>query len=390
MTPEERELRRALDARSAAPSPEFRASLRSALETGKPVPTVPPAIAMAVAALLAVVVIGVLLFAGQALHPRPIVPAQTSPAATPTPLPTPPEAVPGVLVAPPNPIALPDSAQLSAPSSDVVWVLVHDQYLYRSTDRGTTWIQRPMPPARLQPQPEVSFVNGLEGWLSTGGTTTSDCSQGSTEIWHTTDAGATWANLGSSGIADTQCKQHLSFVDPMHGFLGAWDYNNAPVIYRTVDGGLTWSASRPLADPPGFTTRPGVSTLQTGLVQALGSTLLVPAYGFNSNTGVEAVFHSTDGGATWTYLAAGQLGDNTIALVSASRWLQLIGPGQSIETTDSGATWHSYASDYSQTAPVPPQFAFGDAVIGYATVRGVIQLTLDGGVNWSDIKTPGT
>jgi photosystem II stability/assembly factor-like uncharacterized protein len=386
MTPEERELRRALDARSATPSPEFRASLRSALETGRPVPTVPPAFAIGMAAVLAVAAVGVLLFAGQALHPRPTGPAHTSPAATPTPAPTPPQPVPGVLVTPPNPIVLPGTALMSVPSSDVVWVLMDDQYLYRSTDRGATWVQRPMPPAKAMPLPEVSFVNGAEGWLSTP-SYTGNCSAVHTDIWHTTDAGSTWALLGSTGIADVLCKRGLSFVDPLHGFLGAW--GESQVIYRTSDGGMTWSASQPLPDPPGITH--GASTkVDTGPVQAFGSTLLVPDYGNNGPTGVQAVFHSTDGGATWTYLATAPNVADTVAFVSASRWVQLIGPGQSVETTDSGATWHQYASEYSQAAPIAPQIVFGDTMVGYATVRGEIQRTVDGGLTWTAIKTPGT
>jgi photosystem II stability/assembly factor-like uncharacterized protein len=386
MTPEEQELRRALDSRSAAPSPEFRASLRSSLQTGKPVPTVPPAFALGVAAVLAIVAVGVLLFAGQALHPRPIGPAHTSPAATPTPVPAPPQVVPGVLVAPPNPIVLPGTAQMSVPSSDVAWVLMDDQYLYRSTDRGATWAQRPMPPAKAMPLPEVSFVNGAEGWLSTSGYT-GNCSAVHTDIWHTTDAGSTWALLGSTGIAHVLCKQGLSFVDPLHGFLGAW--GESQVIYRTSDGGMTWSASQPLPDPPGITHGAG-TMVHTGLVQAFGSTLLVPDYGNNGSTSVQAVFHSTDGGATWTYLSTAQLPPDDIAFVSQSRWLQVIAPGQSIETTDAGATWHPYESDYSQAAPIAPQVLFGDTMVGYATVRGEIQRTVDGGLHWSYIKTPGT
>jgi photosystem II stability/assembly factor-like uncharacterized protein len=344
---------------------------------------------MVAAALLAIASVSVLLMARQALHPAPVGPGPAGHArTTPTPLPTPPQPMRGVLVAPPNPIVLPGSAQLSVPSSEVVWVLMDDQYLYRSTDRGTTWVQRPMPPAKALPLPEISFVNGVEGWLSTGGYV-SDCSANHTDIWHTTDGGSTWALLGSRGIEASRCKQGLSFVDALHGFLGAWDESHAPLIYRTSDGGMTWSASQPLPDPPGITHGAG-ATVHTGLVQEFGSTLLVPDYGNNGTTSIQTVFHSTDGGATWIYLATAPQSAGDLAFVSTSRWLQLIAPGQSIETTDSGATWHSSASDYSQAAPIAPQIVFGDTMVGYATVRGEIRRTVDGGLHWTDIKTPGT
>jgi photosystem II stability/assembly factor-like uncharacterized protein len=243
-----------------------------------------------------------------------------------------------------------------------------------------------MPPATALPAPEISFVSSEEGWLSTGGYS-SDCTAAHVDIWHTSDAGASWALLGSSGIAAKQCTRQLSFVDSVHGFLVGWENSSARVIYRTSDGAMTWSPSQPLQ--PEFTSHVFSPTLNVGLVRAFGPTFLVPAYGYTDTSGgIQAVFESTDGGATW-YVATAKRGDDPIVLVSATRWLQLIGPGQSVETTDR-YTWHSYASDYSQAAPVPPQIAFGDTAIGYATVRGEIQVTVDGGLHWTEIKTPGT
>jgi len=61
-----------------------------------------------------------------------------------------------------------------------------------------------------------------------------------------------------------------------------------------------------------------------------------------------------------------------------------------METTDGGATWHAYTTDYSQAAPIAPDIVFGDAQVGYAIVRGSIQRTVDGGAHWTTIKTPGT
>jgi photosystem II stability/assembly factor-like uncharacterized protein len=346
--------------------------------------------AAGLAAALAIVAVGGLLFAGR-LHSSPVVPttassARTSPTPSPSPVPTPSGSVAGVLATPPGPIILPNSGQLSVPSGAVVWFLIQDEYLYRSTDRGNTWFQRPIPPGETS-LAGISFINGDEGWVSAGGQT-GDCVATKTDIWHTTDAGATWAHLGSTGMAAARCKQGLSFVDPMHGFIGAWDANQAPIIYRTSDGGQAWTASQPLPNPPGLTQGAG-SALMVDRVQAFGSTLLVRASGFTGNTWVEAVYRSTDGGATWIYLVTARVPHDDVEFISASRWLQ-ISPGQSMETRDSGATWHSYTSDYGQAAPVPSQFAFGDSQIGYATVRGEIQLTIDGGLHWTEIKTPAT
>jgi photosystem II stability/assembly factor-like uncharacterized protein len=387
MTPEERELRRALNARSDAPSAEFRARLSGVLAEGKPASNVMPAVALVAALVLVFATVGVLLLARQA---RSIPPpgAAHSPRASATPTPTPPF-TPGVLNKPPAPIVLPANAQLSAPSSNVVWALVVDQYLYRSTNRGATWQQRPLPPSQAFcpqaasqcpfPQPGISFVSDQEGWLTTGGSPAAQCNSKTIALWHTTDAGATWQLLGSNSIAAFQCDEGLSFVDSNRGFLDSW-----PLIYRTTDSGRTWTGSQPL-NPPGFNTG---YIVHVGLVRAFGSTLLVSVQ--RSSASALYVFRSTDGGATWNYLASAKDPNNNVVFVTASRWLELIAPGQSVETTDSGASWHPYGSDYSQAAPIAADFVFGDSLVGYGTVRGGINRTLDGGLHWTSIKTPGT
>ena len=380
MTPEERELRRALAARSERPSAEFRARLSTAIGARRPAAKPTPTLAILAAVLIAVAMVAVLLFARQAARLAPPTGQASAPRSQATP--TPP------IKCTFCPIQLPSYAQLSAPSAHVIWVLVAGEYLARSTNRGDTWEQRPLPNAEMA-QPEISFVNAEEGWLNTGGSPETQCNRQTVGIWHTTDGGLTWQSLGSKGIGYSQCKHGLSFIDPNRGFLAAEDPNHAPVIYRTVDGGRTWSASKPLPDPPGFKSATGGFTLQPGLVSAFGSTLLAPAFGQQSGVTVDYVFRSTDGGATWSYLASRPL-DGGLAFVTESRWLQLIEPHQSLETVDQGRTWHPYPSDYSQAAPVAPQVAFADSLVGYATVRGGISRTLDGGLHWTAIDTPGT
>src|SRR5207253_6425829 len=117
MTPEENDLRRALDARSGAPSPEFRTRLRAAFAQGKPGTNFMPAIALATVFVLTVTSVGVLLAARNfgRIHGG---------------------LASGARVVTPSPIAMPTTAQLVAPSSNVVWVLVDYAGLYRSTDRA--------------------------------------------------------------------------------------------------------------------------------------------------------------------------------------------------------------------------------------------------------------
>jgi len=155
-------------------------------------------------------------------------------------------------------------------------------------------------------QLEMSFVSGQEGWVTKGGLrpgSNGPCDAYPAWVWQTADAGATWRMLPDTGIPDSRCKSGLSFVDSSHGFLGAWDPSHAPVIYRTSDGGQSWSASAPLPEPPAFkTVCVGCIGMQTGPVRAFGSTLLVSAWQ-PSGPSTQFVFRSTDGGATWDYAA---------------------------------------------------------------------------------------
>ncbi|TMC84479.1 MAG: hypothetical protein E6J06_06665, partial [Chloroflexi bacterium] len=132
MTLEEDELRRALEARSGVPSPEFRSRLSRALTTRPVSPNLMPAVAFAIAVVLTVTSVGVLV--GARHFGRPAGTAASGPRVT-----------SGSRVETPPPSASPtpsSGAELSVPSASVVWALVDGHRLYRSTDQGKTWVKR--------------------------------------------------------------------------------------------------------------------------------------------------------------------------------------------------------------------------------------------------------
>ena len=298
--------------------------------------------------------------------------------ATPTvaPTPTPPPTVP-----PGTPIPLPTGAQLSAPTADVVWVLVASTHLFRSTDRGATWTERFLPPQIVNS--DLSFINDREGWILSSGSPATGCQTQSFTLWHTSDGAQMWERVfQSDATSDTLCKDAVAFATSQNGFITMSSPNGgAVVIARTTDGGKTWTRSQPLAAPAG-----AAAIFHAGRVKTFGTTSLVGAIGGQK----EYAFRSTDGGATWSYASTGTIDQIEMSFLTASRWIQIFLTNQSSETTDAGASWHPFTTDYQQAAPVSPQIVFGDANVGYATVRGGIQRTLDGGTHWAAIKTPGT
>lgn len=327
--------------------------------------------------------------------PPPASSATTAPpSASTAPAPTPTASPPPTISA--TPIALPSTTQLSSPSGTVVWAFVADSRLFRSTDRGDTWQDRS---AALpgSPNREIAFISDSDGWLATFASTAPPCQNQSVGITRTTDGAATWdplviatleAPAGPPGTGGARCKERLVLTDAQRGFLSANGQSGVPVIYRTTDAGRTWSTSNLLPLPAGLTTLPSGLSLRADRVSAFGATLLVLVR--SNDPRVSYAYRSVDGGATWSYLATIPEGEGGFAFVTATRWLQIGTPSASRETTDGGATWHPFTTDYSQAAPIAPDIVFGDALVGYATVRGAIQRTVDGGAHWTSIKTPGT
>ena len=273
----------------------------------------------------------------------------------------------------------------------MVWTLVGGTRLFRSTDRGATWLERNLPDTPLVANGDISFVNDREGWITAPGSPAAQCQSQSVAVWHTADGAATWERIYQSDFTtDTMCKGGLSFADVQRGWMTLFSNSVAARFSRTADGGKTWTRTAALPDPPGFTTQEGGFTLRPARVRAFGTTLLVSASGQTQSTGATYTFRSTDEGTTWRYVSTAPSPFGPAVFITATRWIQLADPSSYVETTDAGASWHPFTTDYGQAAPVAPDVVFGDAQVGYATVRGSIQRTTDGGAHWSAIKTPGT
>jgi photosystem II stability/assembly factor-like uncharacterized protein len=285
----------------------------------------------------------------------------------------------------PSPISLPSTAKLSAPTGNVIWALVGETRLFVSADRGDTWQERSTPPGLTNM--DVAFASDRDGLILNVGVPATECQTQSATIWRTSDGAASWQKLTSTGIADAGCKSGLAVADATHAFFTASKSGASPVIYRSADGGASWTASAPLPTPPNLAGQGSTFVVLTGRLRAFGSAVLVDGGGGQQT---KDVFRSTDGGATFAYASTVPTFEGAVGYVTATRWLVIAPPSSSSETTDGGATWHAYTTDYSQGPPVAPVVVFGDAMVGYATVRGAIQRTTDGGAHWTTIKTPGT
>jgi len=168
----------------------------------------------------------------------------------------------------------------------------------------------------------------------------------------------------------------VRFLDPLHGWLGTQDG-----LFSTKDGGATWDRQ-----------------LGGGSITRIWSYDATHAWALASDNAL----YRTQDGLHWTPIEPRpnppitQLDAFSPDLLWAVGVTPATDPqpaqvfGNVMRSVDGGASWHPYTTTYSQAAPISPTIVFGDAQTGYATVRGAMQRTTDGGGTWSSIRTPGT
>jgi len=127
---------------------------------------------------------------------------------------------------------------------------------------------------------EVQFLNELDGWGVT-----------ETQIVRTNNGGVTWYNITPPDATISGQSVGTFILDNDHAWLQIPDFNNFPnngLLYRTTDGGLTWTvSSTPFSGGDLNFIDPNKGWMLADLGVGAGSNAV-------------AVFQTMDGGATWT------------------------------------------------------------------------------------------
>ena len=172
-----------------------------------------------------------------------------------------------------------------------VWsISAGDNALYKSIDSGSSWnsIETPWPDLNLT---DITFVDGLNGWISANNTKDDNPAYGDTFILRTTDGGLTWlknqVELSDVPLGHQIAK--IAFVNNNHGWLiGSRGETDSPCfVLHTEDGGVTWDAQNNFKDG----TPPASNCFNISFSSSENGLLFAGSGNMN--------YMTRDGGATW-------------------------------------------------------------------------------------------
>jgi photosystem II stability/assembly factor-like uncharacterized protein len=192
---------------------------------------------------------------------------------------------------------------------DAIYVATASGGVFKSTNQGTSWTPVFDRVDAMMSIGGIAVAPSNPGivWVGTGEANNRQSSSWGDGVYKSIDAGRTWV---SAGLNETR---HVARImihpsDPDVVFVAAvghlWGPNPERGVFKTNDGGKTWSRVLYVDDNTGATDLvmdpKDPQTLYAAMYQRQRK-----AWGFNGGGSGSGIFRSRDGGATWTRLLNG-------------------------------------------------------------------------------------
>lgn len=242
--------------------------------------------------------------------------------------------------------------------------------VWRTRDNGVTWesLFDAMPVhsvgdvAVFQPNPDII-------WVGTGDRANRQSVSWGDGVYKSTDAGKNWTNVG------LRTSKHIGRIvlhptNPDIAYVAAqgsvWGAGGERGVYKTVDGGRTWSRTLPVDDETGATDV-AIDGADPSIMYAATYQRRRSAFGFDGGGPGSALWKSTDAGGTWTKLSgnglpSGEYGRIGIAIYRKNTNTVVVSIEQGVRynastayiqrkaglyrSDDKGATW-TFLSDWN-------------------------------------------
>ena len=209
--------------------------------------------------------------------------------------------------------------------------------VWRTSDGGLTWSRVELPKAVLHNQGDTlgdvafDFLDASHGYASiTGGTANA---AHDTDLYWTADGGRTWTADRPSGSGSDGVEGIVAFASQDVGVIAGGPIGSG--ISSTHDAGKTWTSAK-LSAPAGMS---GAVRSFGQPVFFDASSGLVPVR-FQADTGnVTRIYRTTDGGATWSFLShMPGTGGLDVSILDQQTWIATDG-SDVVHTTNGGAGW---------------------------------------------------
>ncbi len=271
-----------------------------------------------------------------------------------------------------------------APSNSSIMYMMFDGYLFKSTNKGTTWTQTAFAPVSANPNDSYRY-NGQKMAIDPNNPNIVYVGTSSSGLFVSKDGGSTWSKVSAIPAAAGQGITGILFDPAVSGAVNgvtqtifASSYGHG--VYESTNGGTTWTA---LTGGPSDVVSAAVSS--TGVYYASDGSNL---WGYAGGKWTEL----TSGGAGIQAVAVNPSNSNEIVVVSGAGYLNI--------SYNAGATWTGpmWSSNQVTSADIPWLAAANKALAGnvYMTVGGAAfnpanpsQMVISAGTGvWTTTQVP--